>query len=100
MMNNNINTKSFAGINAQLLLDEELKKISASGERPRLLLHACCAPCSSYTLEYLSKFFDITIYFYNPNISPAEEYAYRARELAQLLDKMGLRDGVYIIYQS
>ena len=93
-MNNNINTKSFAGINAQLLLDEELKKISASGERPRLLLHACCAPCSSYTLEYLSKFFDITLYFYNPNISPAEEYAYRARELAQLLDKMGLRDGV------
>ncbi len=93
-MNNNINTKSFAGINAQLLLDEELKKISASGERPRLLLHACCAPCSSYTLEYLSKFFDITLYFYNPNISPAEEYAYRARELAQLLDKMGLRDNV------
>lgn len=90
MVNNNINIKSFEGVNAQLLLDVELREISKSGKRPRLLLHACCAPCSSYVLEYLSRFFDITLYFYNPNITPAEEYAYRAEELSRLVFEMGL----------
>ena len=90
MVNNNINIKSFEGVNAQLLLDAELREISKSGKRPRLLLHACCAPCSSYVLEYLSKFFDITMYFYNPNITPAEEYVYRAKELSRLVSEMGL----------
>ena len=89
-MNNNINIKSFDGVNAQLLLDAELKGITESGKRPRLLLHACCAPCSSYVLEYLSKFFEITLYFYNPNITPSEEYAYRAQELARLVAEMGI----------
>ena len=88
MMNNNINIKSFDGVNAQLLLDAEIKRISAAGERPRLLLHACCAPCSSYVLEYLSSFFDITLYFYNPNITPVEEYAYRYDELSRLVREM------------
>ena len=87
-MNSNINIKSFEGVNAQLLLDAEIKRISASGERPRLLLHACCAPCSSYVLEYLSGFFDITLYFYNPNITPIEEYAYRYDELSRLVREM------------
>ena len=93
-MNNNINTKSFQGVNAQLLLDEELKKRTDAGTRPRLLLHACCAPCSSYVLEYLSKFFDITLYFYNPNITPKAEYAYRAEELERLVSEMGLDGAV------
>ena len=93
-MNNNINTKSFQGVNAQLLLDAELKKITDVGARPRLLLHACCAPCSSYVLEYLSKFFDITLYFYNPNITPATEYIYRAEELKRLVSEMGLDGAV------
>ena len=91
-MNNNIKMKSFEGVNAQLLLDAELKKISEEGSRPRLLLHACCAPCSSYVLEYLSNFFDITLYFYNPNITPAEEYTYRAEELSRLVEEMGLSE--------
>lgn len=56
-------------------------------KKPRLLLHACCAPCSSYTLEYLSKYFDITIYYYNPNIHPAEEYARRLEELKNFLPR-------------
>ena len=47
---------------------------------PRLLLHVCCAPCSSYCLEYLSNYFDITVYYYNPNISKKEEYEYRLSE--------------------
>lgn len=67
------------------LLDEELAKITASNIRPRLLLHACCAPCSSYTLEYLTKYFDITLFFYNPNIAPEEEYDFRAAELSRFL---------------
>ena len=96
-MNNNINIKSFEGVNAQLLLDAELREISKSDKRPRLLLHACCAPCSSYVLEYLSRFFDITLYFYNPNITPAEEYAYRAEELSRLVSEMGLDGGVSLV---
>ncbi len=67
------------------LLDEELANIAAANTRPRLLLHACCAPCSSYTLEYLTKYFDITLFFYNPNIAPAKEYFFRAEELERFL---------------
>ncbi len=76
--------------NYQLMLDREIEKISASGQRPRLLLHACCAPCSSYVLEYLSRYFEITLFFYNPNISPAEEHDFRARELERLSRELPL----------
>lgn len=56
-------------------------------DKPSLLLHACCAPCSSYTLEYLSPFFSrIAVLFYNPNISPAEEYALRLEELRRMVE--------------
>ena len=55
--------------------------------RPKLLLHACCGPCSSYVIEYLSKYFDITIYYYNPNIYPEEEYIRRLNELKIFLSK-------------
>ena len=48
--------------------------------RPKLLLHSCCAPCSSYVIEYLIKYFDITILYYNPNIEPLEEYLKRKNE--------------------
>lgn len=53
--------------------------------RPKLLLHACCAPCSSYVLEFLASFFDITILYYNPNIFPDEEYKRRLEELKKFL---------------
>lgn len=76
--------------NYQLKLDKELARITAEGHRPRLLLHVCCAPCSSYVLEYLSRYFDITALFYNPNISPKSEYDYRAQELSRLADEMTL----------
>ena len=55
--------------------------------KPKLLLHACCGPCSSYVIEYLSKYFDITIYYYNPNIHPSEEYYRRLNELKKFLAK-------------
>lgn len=69
-------------VNYQRKLDELLKTIS---EPPRLLLHCCCAPCSSYVLEYLSEFFEITCFFYNPNISPQAEFDKRAMELERLI---------------
>lgn len=75
-------------VNYQLVLDKELERIATSNKKPRLLLHACCAPCSSYVLEYLSSYFDITVLFYNPNISPASEFDLRAEELKRLIDEM------------
>ena len=55
------------------------------GEVPTLLLHSCCAPCSSYVLEYLSEYFEITVFYYNPNISLEEEYRKRVAEIRRLL---------------
>lgn len=66
-------------------LENEIARFRAEGVRPKLLLHACCAPCSSYTLEYIASVFDITLFFYNPNISPLGEYDFRASELARFI---------------
>ena len=84
--------------NYQLILDRLIEAECADGRRPRLLLHACCAPCSSYVLEYLTKYFQITLFFYNPNISPREEYDFRAAELCRLVEEMGLSDDVEFLY--
>ncbi len=67
-------------INYQKILEEVLEDIKHSGKTPKLLLHSCCAPCSSYVLEYLSNYFEITINFYNPNITFKEEYSKRLEE--------------------
>lgn len=67
-------------MNYQIVLDNTLKEIVESGKRPTLLLHVCCAPCSSYVLEYLNKYFDITVFYYNPNISSVDEYNKRLNE--------------------
>lgn len=83
--------------NYSLLLEKTIKETELSKERPRLLLHACCAPCSSYVLEYLSKYFDITIFFFNPNISPKSEYEFREQELERLIKEMPLPSSVNII---
>lgn len=77
-------------MNYSNLLENKIAEIKAKGEKPRLLLHACCAPCSSYVLEYLREYFDITLYFYNPNISPEKEYIFRQAELIRLVGEMGL----------
>ena len=74
--------------NAQLILDSELKRIEASQAVPRLFLHSCCAPCSSYVIEYLSAYFRITVFYYNPNISPEMEYRHRAEEEKRLIHEM------------
>ncbi|WP_330582901.1 epoxyqueuosine reductase QueH [Peptoclostridium sp.] len=74
-------------LNYQRLLDEKLSKIKETGARPRLLLHSCCAPCSSHVIEYLSSYFDITVYFYNPNIHPEDEYGKRAIEQKEFIER-------------
>ena len=66
---------------------EEEQKTTVSSNKPTLLLHACCGPCSSYVIEYLAKIFDITIYYYNPNIHPKEEYFRRLEELKKFLER-------------
>lgn len=82
--------------NYQLMLDRTLAELEARGRNPRLLLHACCAPCSSYVLEYLSRYFEITLYFYNPNISSHEEYEKRRDELIRLVREMRIDGDVHI----
>ena len=75
-------------INYQKKLDDLLAKLASGGEgsKPSLLLHACCGPCSSYVLEYLSKYFQITVLYYNPNIYPQAEYERRLAELKKLYE--------------
>lgn len=83
--------------NYRLVLERTLKSLEGLEGRKTLLLHACCAPCSSYVLEYLSKYFDITVFFYNPNISPKEEYDFRENELRRLIAKMPLPSDVKLL---
>ena len=66
--------------NFQKELDKKIMEIEASGVTPRLLLHSCCAPCSSHCIEYLSDYFKITVFYYNPNISSESEYRKRVEE--------------------
>lgn len=75
-------------INYQKQLDKIIESIEKSGETPALLLHSCCAPCSSYVLEYLSKYFRITVFYYNPNIYPEEEFSKRCDEQKRLISQM------------
>lgn len=75
-------------MNYQKELDKLVKKLSEEGRVPKLLLHSCCAPCSSYVLEYLSSYFEITVFYYNPNIFPESEYTKRIWEQQMLIDKL------------
>ena len=72
--------------NYQLLTNAAIKALE--GRRPSLLLHSCCGPCSSYVLEYLLKYFDVTLYYYNPNIQPRAEYEKRLATQRQLIAAM------------
>lgn len=82
-------------INYQLELD---KIIAGLGDTvPRLMLHSCCAPCSSYTLKYLAEYFDITVYYYNPNISPKEEFDKRFLEQERLISQLPTKHSVSLV---
>lgn len=77
--------------NYQKELDQTIERIQKEGSVPSLLLHACCAPCSSYVLSYLSEYFRITVCFYNPNITSPEEFEKRAREIERLISEMPVK---------
>lgn len=74
--------------NYQKELDRYLEILQAEGRVPSLLLHSCCGPCSSYVMEYLSQYFHITVFYYNPNITEREEYDKRAAEQRRLITQM------------
>ena len=74
-------------INYQAETDRVIARLTAENRREKLLLHACCAPCSSYVLEYLTKYFDITVFFCNPNITDRQEYDKRLSALYQLCER-------------
>ena len=78
-------------MNYQKELDKIIGRLEKSGEVPGLLLHSCCAPCSSYVLEYLSQYFAITVFYYNPNIYPESEYSKRIVEQQTLISSMKVK---------
>lgn len=85
-------------VNYHKELEKEIKKWSDKEMCPTILLHSCCAPCSSYCMEYLSKYAEITAFYYNPNITDENEYRHRVSELKRLIDEMfvGQTDKVFI----
>ena len=83
--------------NYQRELEAVIKENESKSRVPRLLLHSCCAPCSSYVLEYLSDYFEITVFYYNPNISPAEEYEKRAAEQQHLIRELPAKHPIHLV---
>ena len=81
-------------INYQIELDKIIDNLQKENRVPTLLLHSCCAPCSSYCLSYLANYFKITIFYYNPNISPAEEYQKRVEEQKRLISELPVKNKV------
>lgn len=84
-------------MNYQKILDKEIEDICKRQIIPSLLLHSCCAPCSSYVLEYLSMYFSITVLYYNPNIFPKEEYEYRISEQQKLINALPAKNRISFI---
>ena len=72
--------------NYSKMLEKEIERLRENGVKPRLLLHSCCAPCSSYVMEYLREYFRITVFYYNPNITSDGEYLYRLKEEKRLIE--------------
>ncbi|MFW2488222.1 epoxyqueuosine reductase QueH [Clostridium chromiireducens] len=84
-------------INYQKELDSLIENLVKEEKVPTLLLHSCCAPCSSYVLEYLSQYFSITIFFYNPNIYPLEEFSRRVAEQKGLISELKVKHEIMFI---
>lgn len=82
--------------NFQKQLDTLLEQLPAA-EVPSLLLHSCCGPCSTYVLDYLSKYFDITVYFYNPNVMPSSEYDLRLQTQKDVLQNLTLSRNIKLV---
>lgn len=84
-------------VNYQKELDKLIEKFDREGQVPSLLLHSCCGPCSSYCIEYLSQFFNITVFYYNPNIYPDEEYYTRVKEQERFIKEFPTKHPVSFI---
>lgn len=74
-------------INYQKEFEHIVNELQGDGRIPSLLLHSCCAPCSSYCIETLSEYFHVTVFYYNPNIYPDEEYYHRVKEQQNFIQK-------------
>ena len=83
--------------NYQKELEKQIEQQQKVGIKPTLLLHSCCAPCSSYVLEYLSPYFNIYDFYYNPNISPKQEYEERKEELIRLIQELDLQQEIIFL---
>lgn len=83
--------------NYQRELDKLIEELKKEGKIPHLLLHSCCAPCSSYVLEYLSQYFSITVFYYNPNITDSGEYQKRVKEQERLIRELPARNPVSFV---
>jgi len=83
--------------NFDKILEQIINEHEKNKEVPRVMLHSCCAPCSSYVIDYLSKYFKLTIFYYNPNISPFSEYEKRKKEQIRLINEMDTKYDVDII---
>ena len=84
-------------INYQNELDRIISETEKAGITPSLLLHSCCAPCSSYVLEYLSRYFKITVFYYNPNIYPPEEFYKRRAEQERFIKELPVENPISFI---
>lgn len=84
-------------VNYSKELDKLIANNQKEGKIPTLLLHSCCAPCSSYVLKFLSNYFKITLLYYNPNIFPPEEYSKRVAEQKRLIDEMDFVNDVEFV---
>lgn len=84
-----------AKVNYQKQLDAIIERSQREQKKPELLLHGCCAPCSSYCLEYLTKYFSITLFYYNPNITDTREYDKRAAEVVRLVQLVNDKPAVH-----
>lgn len=84
-------------VNYQAMLDGIIKNIPEKEQPPRLLMHSCCAPCSSYCLSYLAEYFSITVLYYNPNISPEDEYYKRVKEQVRLIGSLPVKNVISFV---
>ena len=92
-----VSNKEGQKVNYQKELDKLILELKKEEKVPRLLLHSCCAPCSSYVLEYLSQYFEVTVFYYNPNIYPESEYTKRVLEQQKLISEMRFKHPVTFI---
>lgn len=84
-------------INYNLEMEKEIARLQREERRPVLVLHSCCAPCSSAVLERLHEVFELVVFYYNPNISPEAEFRHRAEEQKRLVEEMPLRGDARVV---